>query len=215
LEYSESAGDAEPPYWLDKELSLIKHVELFQHKLTILKKAEHRLNGLQKALAKEIHLTADSLPEGLDLNKNQIVRGENHNGFPFISLDYPQNFSKTDMFTLRTLFWWGHYLGFSLILKGKRLESYLENLLENRNAECFKNIFVSLAPDPWEWEINKTNYSLIDQISPDGLRKTILELDYLKVIRVYPFENENFITLNWAHSGLQFWKDLTPVTFDI
>jgi hypothetical protein len=116
---------------------------------------------------------------------------------------------------LRTLFWWGHYFGFSLILKGKRLESYLENLLENRNAESFKNIYVSLAPDPWEWKINKTKYSLIDQISPDGLRKTILELNYLKVIRVYPIENENFMTLNWAHSGLQFWKDLTPVTLGI
>jgi len=215
LEYSESAGDAESPYWLEKELNLIKHVEVFQHKLTILKKSEHRLIVLQKALAKEIFLIADSLPDHLDLIKNQIVRGENLNGFPFISLDYPQNFSKTEMFTLRTLFWWGHYLGFSLILKGKHLESYLDNLLENRNAESFKNIYVSLAPDPWEWKINKTNYSLIDQIYPDGLRKTILELDYLKIIRVFPVEDEKFMTLNWAQSGLQFWKDLTPVTFGI
>jgi hypothetical protein len=215
LENSESTGDAEPPYWLEKELSLVRHVELFQNKPAILKKVENRLIALQKALAKEIHLIADALPDHLDLIKNQIVRGENLNGFPFISLDYPQNFSKTEMFTLRTLFWWGHYLGFSLILKGKRLESYLENLLENRNAESFSNIYISLAPDPWEWEINKTNYSSIDQISPDGLRKTILELDYLKIIRVFPVEKENFMTLNWAQSGLQFWKDLTPVTFGI
>jgi hypothetical protein len=215
LEYSESAGDAEPSFWLEKELSLVRHIEVFQNKPTILKKAENRLISLQKALAKEISLISDSLPDGIDLYKNQIVRGENHNGFPFISLDYPQNFSKTEMFTLRTLFWWGHYLGFSLILKGKRLESYLDNLLENRNAESFKNIYVSLAPDPWEWKINKTNYSLIDQISPDGLRKTILELDYLKIIRLYPVEDEKFMTLNWTQSGLQFWKDLTPVTFGI
>jgi hypothetical protein len=215
LENSESAGDLEPPYWLEKELSLVRHVELFQNKPAILKKVENRLIGLQKALAKEIHLIADALPNHLDLIKNQVVKGENLNGFPFISLDYPQNFSKTEMFTLRTLFWWGHYLGFSLILKGKRLESYLENLLENRNAESFKNIYVSLASDPWEWKTNEINYSLIDQISPDGLRKKTLELDYLKVIRVYPVENENFMTLNWAQSGLQFWKDLTPVTFGI
>ena len=215
MEYSESAGDEDASFWLEKELSLVRHVEVFQNKPTILKKAENRLICLQKALAKEFSLIADSLPGHLDLIKNQIVRGENHNGFPFISLDYPQNFSKTEMFTLRTLFWWGHYLGFSLILKGKHLESYLDNLLENRNAESFKNIYVSLAPDPWEWEINKTNYSLINQISPDGLRKTILELDYLKIIRVFPVEDEKFMTLNWAQSGLQFWKDLTPVTFGI
>lgn len=215
MEYSESAGDPDTTFWLEKELSLVRHVEVFQNKPIILKKAENRLIGLQKALAKEISFIADSLPDGIDLYKNQIVRGENHNGFPFISLDYPQNFSKTEMFTLRTLFWWGHYLGFSLILKGKQLESYLENLLENRNAESFKNIYVSLAPDPWEWEINKTNFSLINQISPDGLRKTILELDYLKIIQVFPVEDEKFMNLNWAQSGLQFWKDLTPVTFGI
>ena len=215
MEYSESAGDAEPPYWLEKDLSLIRHIEVFQNKPAVLKKVEQQLIGLQEALAKEIHLIADFIPDHLDLIKNQVVRGENLNGFPFISLDYPQNFSKTEMFTLRTLFWWGHYLGFSLILKGKRLESYLENLLENRNAEPFKNIYVSLAPDPWEWKINKTSYSLLDQIPPDGLRKTILELDYLKVIRVYPVENENFMPLNWIHSGLQFWKDLTLVTLGI
>jgi hypothetical protein len=215
LEYSESAGDADTSFWLEKELSLVRHIEVFQNKPTILKKAENRLIGLQEALAKEISLIADSLPDNIDLYKNQIVRGENHNGFPFISLDYPQNFSKTEMFTLRTLFWWGHYLGFSLILKGKHLESYLENLLENRNAESFKNIYVSLAPNPWEWEINKTNFSLINHISPDGLRKTILELDYLKVIRVYPVKDEKFMTLNWTQSGLQFWRDLTPVTLGI
>jgi hypothetical protein len=215
LEYTESAGDVEPSYWLEKELSLVRHVEVFQNKPAILKKVEKRLIGLQKALAKEIHLIADSLPDHLDLIKNQIVRGENHNGFPFISLDYPQNFSKTEMFTLRTLFWWGHYLGFSLILKGKRIESYLENLLENRHAESFKNIYVSLAPDPWEWKINKTNYSLINQISPDVLRKIIMELDYLKIIREFPVEDEEFMTLNWAQSGIQFWKDLTPVTLAI
>ena len=116
------------------------------------------------------------------------------------------------MFTFRTLFWWGHYLGFSLILKGENLKSYTARLLENRSTEPFKNIYISLAPNPWEWEINDNNFLLASQSSPNDLHKTIFELDYLKIIRVFPVKGEKFMTLNWAQSGLQFWRDLTPVT---
>ncbi len=194
--------------WAEKEFRLINHVEVFQAKPAILKKVESRLVNLQKSLEEEITLA--TLPQGVDLTRNQIARGENHNGFPYISLDYPQNFSKTEMFTFRTLFWWGHYLGFSLILKGKHLESYANRLLENRDTKSFKDIYVSLAPNPFEWEINENNFSLISQSS--DLHKKILELDYLKIIRVFPVTDKNFMTLSWTQSGLQFWNDLTPVT---
>ena len=194
--------------WAEKELRLINHVEVFQAKPGILKKVEYRLVALQKSLEEEI--IPATLPQGADLTRNQIARGENHNGFPYISLDYPQNFSKTEMFTMRTLFWWGHYLGFSLILKGKHLESYADRLIENQDTKPFQDIYVSLAPNPFEWEINETNFSLISQSS--DLHKTILELDYLKILRVFPVTDKNFMTLNWTQGGLQFWNDLTPVT---
>jgi hypothetical protein len=196
--------------WAEKELKLINHIEVFQAKPAILKKVEDRLVALQKSLEEEITLA--TLPQGVTLTRNQIARGENHNGFPYLSLDYPQNFSKTEMFTFRTLFWWGHYLGFSLILKGVNLKNYMARLLENRSAEHFKDIYVSLASNPWEWEINDNNFLLASRASPNDLHKTILELDYLKIIRVFPVTNEKFTTLNWAQSGIQFWKDLTPVT---
>lgn len=196
--------------WEEKELRLINHVEVFQAKPAILKKVENRLVALQKSLEKEI--APATLPQGVDLTRNQIARGENHNGFPYISLDYPQNFSKTEMFTFRTLFWWGHYLGFSLILKGEHLENYAGRLLENQSKEPFKDIYFSLASNPFEWEINETNFSLTSQSSPNDLHKIILELDYLKIIRVFPVTNEKFMTLNWTQAGIQFWKDLKPVT---
>ena len=89
-----SADDIEPSSWSEKELRLVKQVELFQCKPAILKKAENRFFALQKGLEKEIIPLSTNLPKNLDLVKNQIARGENHNGFPFLSLDYPQNFSN-------------------------------------------------------------------------------------------------------------------------
>ena len=197
--------------WSEKELRLVNHVEVFLTKPDILKKVEQRLITLQKALAQEVNLISANLPSGIDLVKNQIARGENHNGFPYLSLDYPQNFSKTEMFTMRTLFWWGHYLGFSLILKGKKLSIYLERLIENCHKKSYKNIYVSIAPDPWEWEIIDENFVLASQLETEGLQKIISPLGYLKIIRVFPVKNQNFMTLDWSQAGVQFWRDLVPL----
>ena len=197
--------------WSEKELRLVNHVEIFQNKPAILKKVEQRLVTLQKALEQEISLISADLPNGIDLVKNQIARGENHNGFPYLSLDYPQNFSKTEMFTMRTLFWWGHYLGFSLILKGKKLSVYLERLLQNRHKKPYKDIYVSIAPDPWEWEIIDENFLLAPQLEIEAQKKIISPLGYLKIIRVFPVKNQNFKTLNWSQEGVQFWTDLVPL----
>ena len=209
-----NTDDIEPSPWSEKELRLVKHVELFECKPTILKKAENRFLALQRGLEKEIIPLSPNLPKSLDLVKNQIARGENHNGFPFLSLDYPQNFSKTEMFTMRTLFWWGHYLGYSLILKGERLAIYSERLSENCKTEPFQDIFVCLAPNPWEWELNEKNYSLVSKVNAGEFQKTILELGYLKLMRVVTVTDEKFMSLNWTQTGVQFWKDLVPVTMD-
>jgi len=198
--------------WSEKEIKLVNHVEVFQEKPGILKKVQNRLIDLQKELENEITPMASALPDGLDITKNQIARGENHNGFPYLSLDYPQNFSKTDMFTMRTLFWWGHYLGFSLILKGENLKNHINRLLQNKNTKSFKDIYVSLASNPFEWELNETNFSLVSESNAENLQKTILGLGYLKIIRVFPVIDEQFATLNWGQAGVQFWKDSTWVT---
>ena len=209
-----TTDDIETLSWSEKELRLVKHVELFECKPAILKKAENRFLALQRGLEKEIIPLSPNLPKSLDLVKNQIARGENHNGFPFLSLDYPQNFSKTEMFTMRTLFWWGHYLGYSLILKGERLAIYSERLLENCKKDPFKDIFVCLAPNPWEWELNEKNYSLVSKANAEEFQKTILELGYLKLMRVVTVTDEKFMSLNWTQTGIQFWKDLASVTMD-
>ena len=197
--------------WSEKELRLVNHVEVFQNKPTILKKVEQRLITLQKALAQEVNLISVNLPSGIDLVKNQIARGENHNGFPYLSLDYPQNFSKKEMLTMRTLFWWGHYLGFSFILKGEKLSIYLERLIENCHKKSHKNIYVSIAPDPWEWKIIDENFVLASQLETEGLQKIVYSLDYLKIIRVFSVKSQNFKTLDWSEAGVQFWKDLAPL----
>ena len=90
--------------WSPLEIKLLNTVDVFLHKPTIIKKAETNLVDLKQSIVSELAKSPHLFPVTTDIVKGQIVRGENHKGFPFISLDMPQMFSKNEMFTYRTLF---------------------------------------------------------------------------------------------------------------
>lgn len=201
-----------PEDWQPKDLEMINHVEVFQHKAGILKKVENRLTRLKEAMVVELQSSVPRLPSGTDIEKSQIAKGENHNGFPFLSLDIPQNFSKTEMYTYRTLFWWGHYLGFSLILKGDKLKTYFQRLSATCAEIPFKDIYLSIAPTPWEWRMEKEYFiSVSDQ--QDWIDELNL-LNYMKIMRIHSISDESFKELDWTQAGIKFWKDVAPVCLD-
>ncbi len=190
--------------WEAKEFETLQNTELFQIKPQILKKAEHRLNALRDAIVLELDAYKGLIPEEADIIEGHLVRGENLNGFPFRSLDMPQMFSKTEMFTFRVLFWWGHYLGFSLILKGHRLNEFAENLIQNKSIVSCNETYLSFVPTPWEWEQEK--FFRIPECSEEKLRSLVKENDYLKLIRIHSVQDDSFKNLDWVKEGLDSLK---------
>jgi hypothetical protein len=208
-----STIDPTPPEvsedWRPKDLEMISHVEVFQNKPAILKKVEYRLTRLKEAMTVELLSCTSQLPPGTDIEKGQIARGENHNGFPFLSLDIPQNFSKTEMYTYRTLFWWGHYLGFSIILKGDQLKTYFQRLTDICNEPPFKDVYLSLAPNPWEWRLDQKYFIPVADQQTWGDKSNLL--DYMKIIRFHTIDDASFKDLDWTQAGVKFWQDISPV----
>lgn len=203
--------DAPPensPHWSRQEWDLINATELFRHKPAIMKKAENRLERLRVSLAAEISEQPRPFPPKTDCVKGQIARGENHKGFPFLSLDLPQHFTKTEFFTFRTLFWWGHYLGFSLILKGPQLKHWVNRLKEYHQHPACSGIFMASDPNPWEWEFNKDNFLEVASLSPDEIQSRTDTLQYLKLLRRFPVSDETFSSLDWTRAGVQSFRDL-------
>ena len=195
--------------WRPKDLEMISHVEVFQNKPAILKKVESRLTKLKEAMALELLPCVAQLPSGTNIEKGQIARGENHNGFPFLSLDIPQNFSKTEMYTYRTLFWWGHYLGFSLILKGDKLKTYFQRLAENCSEPHFQNIYLSQSATPWEWRLGQQYFIPVSEQQAWAEKSNLL--DYMKIMRFYSIDDASFKKLDWTEAGVKFWRDMSPV----
>jgi hypothetical protein len=201
-------------HWSDHEWDLINVTEIFKHKPAILKKAESYLEALRSALAEELKAHPKPYPADTDLTKGQIARGENHKGFPFISLDIPQKFSKTEFFTYRTLFWWGHYLGFSLILKGPDLDTYLTRLKQNRQDAACENVYLSQHTSPWEWEFSENHFSKVSELSEDEIQGIADRLQYLKLMRFFPVSDKSFPALNWTQAGTQSFRDLIHLVLE-
>jgi hypothetical protein len=195
--------------WRPKDLEMISHLEVFQNKPAILKKVESRLTKLKEAMALELLPCVAQLPSGTNIEKGQIARGENHNGFPFLSLDIPQNFSKNEMYTYRTLFWWGHYLGFSLILKGDKLKTYFQRLAENCSEPHFQNIYLSQASTPWEWRLGQKYFIPVSDQQAWTEKSNLL--DYMKIMRFYSIDDASFKELDWTQVGVKFWRDMSSV----
>ncbi len=201
-------------HWSHHEWDLINVTEVFKHKPAILKKAESYLEELRSALAAELKAHPKSYPPDTDLTKGQIARGENNKGFPFLSLDIPQKFSKTEFFTYRTLFWWGHYLGFSLILKGPDLDTYLNRLKEYRQDAACENVYLSQHTSLWEWEFSEKHFSKVSELSKNEIQEVGDRLQHLKLMRFFPVSEKSFPELNWAQAGVQSFRDMIHLVLE-
>ncbi len=195
--------------WNPHDLRLIREVELFQHKPRILKKAEANLEALADALRQELKQSpAGLLPPGADWENGQLVRGENHKGFPFRSFDLPQFFNKTEYFTFRTLFWWGHYLGFALLLKGPALEGYSQNIAARKSEARYSNVKIAVASNPWEWDLGEGNFQRPAAMPEKEIVALVEKIGYVKLCRFFSLEDESFSNLSWAEEGVRTYMDL-------
>ncbi|MBT6601109.1 MAG: hypothetical protein HOB32_05575 [Nitrospina sp.] len=197
--------------WSPLEIKLLNTVDVFLHKPAIMKKAEANLTVLKQEIVKTLSLLPHSCPPEADIVKGQIVRGENHNGFPFMSLDMPQMFSKSRMFTYRTLFWWGHGLIFSLILKQENIGPLIEKLIQLKEHPEWKDIELAIAPTPWEWKKDTNNFIPLSETSEIRIKNIINSVQYIKLCRFYSLANPEFPKLNWTNAGLTNWKTLSEV----
>ncbi|HEX8356590.1 MAG TPA: hypothetical protein VF610_04230, partial [Segetibacter sp.] len=93
----------------------------------------------------------------------KISRGENYLGLPYVIMDYPRQFDKTDVFAIRSYFWWGNFFSITLQLSGSFQQKYSDALSEAINKNHFKGWYISLSDDPWQHHFKSDNYVLIEE----------------------------------------------------
>ena len=99
------------------------------------------------------------LPNEIFTVPPKIYKGEQYKDLPYVMLDYPRYFSKTNVFAIRSFFWWGNYFSITLQLSGIYLEKYADNIVDFINNKKNKDWYLGVHASEWEHHFEKDNYA--------------------------------------------------------
>jgi hypothetical protein len=136
-----------------EELALICDPTPFELKHAATEKLKALMERIRETYLQCVQPQHTLCPEQTDFLRGQIAKGENYEGYPYVMLDFPKFYGQGEIFTYRTMFWYGHYFIFSLILAGTHLQTYQSAVanapdsLCRRRFSCGKSRAMGLAPN--------------------------------------------------------------------
>ena len=149
------------------QVKLIQNTDFFEEKRTVLKAIEAEL----AAICDEIKLIYSAKAGEIIIAPTQtaakITRGENLKGLPYLILDFPQHFSKTEIFSFRLLFWWGNGFTLFLHLKNDQIELIKKLILNEKETLTKKGFYLSTSGDEWEHNYLADNYRKMSNYKAD------------------------------------------------
>ncbi len=193
-----------------KELELVNNADWILTKNHIIQK----VNDLFSALANQYRLEYPQHPAFADIPvfdiPPKISKGEQYQLLPYLMLDFPRWFNDTDIFAIRTFFWWGNHCSIHLILKGQYLAKFGPSVdryfqLYGKYGVETKDWFIGVGQDPWQHHFDKSNYLSIQ----DWNGYSVTMLPFLKLAKKIPLEEWDDIELFMTN---QFKKILTILT---
>lgn len=189
----------------DVEHKMLANKEFLLTKITIIKKVSKQFSLLQGGL--ENIVISEGLDQKLPVNirDKKISKGENYKGLPFVILDFPQSFSKENIFTYRTMFWWGNFFSFTLFLKGSPLHTNLHLLKENLLQSEDKELFISTGNALWEYHYLENNFRKFNELAENDLER-ILDKPFLKLSYKMPVTKTNEIIARGTDSFRKLMK---------
>ena len=168
-----------------EESAVVESTHFILLKNSAIEKIMVLMGKLQEALAAyDRNSNFPFKPEWL-LQGGKISKGEQYKGLPWVMLDYPRYFSKTEVFAFRTMFWWGHYFSATLHLAGN-VKRYYSAVLESSYTKLAEAGFqVYVQEDPWEHDFENGNYCFINTLSLDEWKTLISRNDFIKVAKPF------------------------------
>ncbi len=169
----------------DEQLAL-KNVQFFINKQSATKKIQEQFHFLKDNLSNEAQHHLSIIPKEADVTTGRIFRGENYNGLPYIMLDFPRMFNKTDVFSFRNMCWWGMNYSFTLHLSGKSLEVFRNKILDNIHRLKGNEFYFCVNDNPWEYHFEEGNYKPLDHLLEQNSSlpsNEMFQQDFLKLSR--------------------------------
>ncbi|MBS1730788.1 MAG: hypothetical protein JSS67_08420 [Bacteroidetes bacterium] len=146
------------------ETELAANKEILLLKNEIIEKIKIFFGELSHEYRLEIKKYLYQFPIPVSLDFQKISRGENHEGFPYIMLDFPAIFSHENVFAIRSFFWWGNFCSITLHLKGIYKTLYVPKILAATES---KNWMISMSGHEWMHSLEKNHYRYLAQCEMD------------------------------------------------
>lgn len=195
----------------ESERRLLQDTTFFPAKAAIAEKVKSWLMELRDLLKKETAGGRFLAPDGTDFQQGQLVKGEHLLDFPYHYLDCPKYFSPGEMFTYRTLVWWGHHIVFAVILQGPNLDRYKANLLAAYDQLADRELALLMTETPWEWRQGDVYLLPLRRQNRDVVEAALADRPFLKLHRVVPFDHPAIIDGRLAEEGVATFRLFAPI----
>ncbi|WP_143310655.1 hypothetical protein [Chitinophaga vietnamensis] len=176
-------------YLTPEEAAIVRDAQWIQLKNSVMHKVMVWMGEMQQALAAADEQHRHQLaPEWLAAGP-KISRGEQYKGLPWVILDYPRFFSRSEVFAFRTMFWWGHYFSCTLHLAGTVKERYLTALLNGYTQLAERDFQVYMQEDPWQHDFGNSNYRPIGSFSFEEWKLLLDRHGFIKLAKPFALED--------------------------
>jgi hypothetical protein len=202
---------SDPAPLTPEEVKLVADREFFKVKAAVTPKVRAMLEAVHAALRQELAGVPLIAPTGFDPDKCQYVKGEHLEDFPYQYLDFPKHFADGNAFTFRTLFWWGHYVVFALILEGEGLGSYKQNLINRYGQVAGRDLHLCLSPTPWEWKQGQGYTLPLARDRKSEVAAVLSNRPFFKLARFVPIDDPVVREGRLAQAGREAFGALLPV----
>lgn len=178
------------------EMQLVENPQVLLSKNKIIKDVYTLFAELAEEYRKVVDKSIINYPDSMNA---KISRGENYKGLPYVMLDFPREFSKKDVFAIRTLFWWGNFFSITLHLSGKYYQQFYVAIQNAVDENSFKDWYISASQNQWEHHFESDNYKLIEEE-----KYNIDKLPFLKIAKKIPLQK-------WDEANVFFIENFTLI----
>lgn len=170
------------------ELLVLQDIDFLLTKKKVFNKIFNLMEITRERLMNCVQNKRFSFPMGTETTDAKISKGENYLDLPYMVLDYPTLFSKENIFSYRTMFWWGNFFSATLHLEGISLNKYRDILANYIEQLLGQSIYISVGSSPWQYHYDQSNYVLLDKNYVDHI-KNCKFLKLSKKINIKEWEN--------------------------
>ena len=195
----------------DDETALLTDAKFFRKKAAITTKIRASLEATQAALQPELAGLSLVTPPDFDPKLHQLVKGEHLEDFPYQYLDCPKHFVGGNVFTFRTLVWWGHHVVCALLLEGAGIQQYKRQLLGRFHQLAGKGLELSLAPSLWEWKRGEGYTLPITHDRKAQVAAVLAERSFMKVQHCLSFGDPGIQNGHLVQVACETFRAMLPI----